>query len=376
MIAKRLQNRNKSIIRQIADSAPANSINLGLGEIQFKTPNFIRLKAKQVINQGELFYTPNAGIFDLRSAIADYYNQIKPDTHQTNFNADQVCVTNGAQEAIFAVLFALCDPEDTILIPDPCFLAYKSIAEMLGTKVISFNCLPDQQFNIDWDDFEQQISKKPKILLLNHPCNPTGKAFTLTEMRRIVDYCKEHNTLLIVDEVYKDVGLNEPIPSFAGMYDQTVVISGLSKSFCMTGWRIGWIFAQAELMQAFIVAHQYISTCASVISQKAAVRAFSSEGETQLKKLRKMLCQNHKISIEKLSEKIKSEDIIKSDAAPYIFVNIHRDDLAFCKTLAKNGVIVIPGSAFGYQSKGFIRISYALNQKKLKTGLNILLKYL
>lgn len=374
MIAKRLQNRNKSIIRQIADSAPANSINLGLGEIQFKTPNFLRLKAKQIINQGELFYTPNAGILELREAIADYYNKIieNPQT----INPQQICVTNGAQEAIFAVLFALCDPDDTIMIPDPCFLAYKTIAEMLNARVISFKCLPDQQFEIDWDDFEQKISQKPKILQINHPCNPTGKAFTKTEMLRITDYCKKYNTLLVVDEVYKDVWLNEEIPSFTGLYDQTVIISGLSKSFCMTGWRIGWILAQPELIQAFIVAHQYISTCASVISQKTAVKAFSPQADIQLKKLRKMLKVNHQVTKEMLLKKVNENDIIVSDAAPYVFVNIHRDDLDFCKLLAEKGLIVIPGSAFGQQSKGFIRISYALNQKKLKTGLNKLLKYL
>lgn len=366
MISKRLENVQKSIIRQIYDSASQNAINLGLGEIQFPTPNLIRLKAKQAINQGEIFYTPNAGIPELRKAIASSYNS------NSKIEWENICVTNGAQEAIFAVLFSLIDPGDEVLIADPTFLAYKTIAEMLGAKIKTFPLKAENGFRLRMPDLKKQISKNTKILILNHPANPTGIAFDSEDITEITDICKKNETILLVDEVYKEVYLQKEIPSFCSSYDKTIIISGLSKSFCMTGWRIGWIVAQKELLNKFTIAHQYISTCASAISQKAAIKAFSEKGQTTITHLRKQLLKNYLFCLKYLKEFIEPNTQISPDAAPYLMLNIYQDDISFCKSLGKKGVIVIPGSAFGKESQGFIRISYALNQKKLRMGLKIL----
>ncbi len=366
MLADRIKFVKKSIIREIYDNAKEGAINLGLGEIQFETPNLIRMAGKQAINQGELFYTANAGLINLRKLIAVKYN-----TAYSN-----VCVTNGAQEAIFAVLYSLINPGDLVLIADPTFLAYKTIAEMLGGKIITFDTDQENNFNINWTSLEQALALKPKVLFLNHPSNPTGRAFNQDEINKISQLCKSHQVLLIVDEVYLEVGLDKAIPSFWNGEDHIIVISGLSKSHCMTGWRLGWISAHEPLINSFIIAHQYISTCASVVSQKAAIRALSEKGSLANEKLRKSLRKNYLFSLYLLKKKLPAEDIIIPESAPYLFVNIHREDLQFCKDLAQKGVIIIPGSAFGNKGKQFVRINYALTPKRLRIGLNRFLKYL
>ncbi|HOE91311.1 MAG TPA: pyridoxal phosphate-dependent aminotransferase [Candidatus Cloacimonadota bacterium] len=364
MISKRLANIQKSIIRQIFDNASPDAINLGLGEIQFETPNVIRLKAKQVINQGEIFYTPNAGLLELRQKVAEYYDR----GSQIPTHFYHVCICNGAQEAIFAILFSLIDPGDELLIADPTFISYQTIAEMLGAKVKTFPLSATNGFAFDINYFRASISKNTKAVFLNHPSNPSGKAFSKEDIEDIITTCKEHNTLLIVDEVYKDLYLHEQIPSFWGKYENTIIISGLSKSFCMTGWRLGWIVAKEDLLQKFIIAHQYITTCASTISQKSAIEAFTPKGISSLIQLRKRLRKNYKIATEYLKLHLNYQP----DSAPYIMIKVKEDDIKFCKGLAHRGVIVIPGSAFGEQSKGYIRINYALNERKLRMGLNIL----
>lgn len=379
MLSNRIKDVQMSIIRQIYDSAIPNAINLGLGEIQFKTPNHIRLKAKSCINQGEVFYTPNAGILPLRQKIAEYYNEDKLilfNKEKINLSAQNVCICNGTQEAIFAVLFSLINPDDEIIIADPTFLAYKTISEMLGAQVKTFNINLQDNCSLDWNSFLKAYNSKTKAVFLNNPSNPLGKAFTNDELIKIINFCQEKDLILIVDEVYKDVYLESPLPSAWGYYSKTIIVSGLSKSFCMTGWRLGWIVANDELIKPFTIAHQYISTCASAVSQKAALSAFSNKGDQSVCSLRKKIKANYKIALSYLQQKIPKEDIIMPDSAPYLFVKIHKDDMAFCKSMAQKGVIVIPGSAFGNNSKEYIRISVALPVKKLRIGLKRLLKEL
>jgi aspartate/methionine/tyrosine aminotransferase len=380
MIADRIINVQKSLIRQIYDSAITGSINLGLGEIQFKTPNHIRLKAKSCINQGELFYTANAGLPELRKLIAEYYNNEKLSINgeEKLFQADleNICVCNGTQEAIFAVLFSLVNPGDEIIIADPTFSAYKTIAEMFGASVKTFDLDLDNDCRVDWNSFDKALNLKTKIVFLNTPSNPLGKSLCEEDIKHFLNKCRQYNLILIVDEVYKDVYLEKPTASLWSYYENTIILSGLSKSHCMTGWRIGWILAKKDFIKPFTIAHQYISTCASVISQKAAISAFGNKGTNSLNSMRKTLKRNNRLAVRLLSECSAIEKIIAPDAAPYLFVKINQNDLDFCKKAAQKGVIVIPGSAFGKNSCGFIRISTALCEKRLKTGLKRLIKTL
>lgn len=368
MIADRLKNINKSIIRQIFDSAPPNAINMGLGEIQFNTPNIVKLKAKKAINQNEIYYTPNAGLTELREAVANYYNK----QNMQSISFKNTCIFNGAQEAIFSVLFSILNPDDELIITDPTFLAYKTIAAMFGASTKTFPLDSSKAFSFDIKQLEEQITQKTKAVFLNHPANPTGKAFSEKDIKEISNLCKKHNIILIADEVYIELYLKKPIPSFWGHYDNTVIISGLSKSHCMTGWRIGWVVAKEELLEKFIVAHQYISTCVSPITQKAAIAALSEKGMETIKSLRKRLIKNYNIATQYLKNHITYE----AEVAPYLMIKIKDDDITFCKQLAQKGLIVMPGSAFGKESQGYIRINYALNEKKLRMGLKILLKNL
>ena len=368
MIADHLKDLKASPIREILKYAPKNAINLALGEIRFNTPEPICDKAVSFIKKAQVYYTENAGLKELRDAIAIKYNT----------NSDSICVTNGAQEALFVSLFSLLNPNDKIMIGDPTFLAYQSIACVLQAEVIKFKFDKANNFSLDKQDFEDKIKLKPKILLITHPSNPTGISFTLDEMNFICQKCKEYNVLLIVDEVYLDLSFRQEIISFKSVMKDSIIISGLSKSACMTGWRLGWIVCDnKDLILRLILSHQFITTCASTISQQAAIEALSVTSQSKILAIKEKLKDNYQLCVKKLSPYFKElNTIYKPDSAPYLFLKTSEvNDIEFVKKLCNNGVIVVPGSAFGDNGRGYFRMSYAIEQDILNRALDILIDF-
>lgn len=363
--AARLSNLERSAIRKLFDNAPSDSINFGLGEIQFPTPEILSDRAIKIIKNNSIGYTPNAGLPELQSSICKNY-KIELDNN--------VCVTAGAEEAIFATLFSYIEPGDEVLISNPTYLAYKTIIKMLDGIPVEFELDPDNEFALGENDFLKKISPKTKILLLSNPSNPTGKIFSADEIDLIVRVCQKNNILLVVDEIYRELYIENKIDSLINNYENTLIISGLSKSHCMSGWRIGWAVANdPELIRPIIVSHQYICTCAPYVSQKIAVVALSDEGMAAAQsEIRAKLIDNRNFLLTEFINNFPQYRILNSNSFPYLFFRIDNDDIQFVNKMINEGLILMPGSIFGSNGKNWIRLNYAVDKNKLAKGINIL----
>ena len=362
--ADRIAGIEKSELRQLFDKAPTNAINLGLGEIQFPTPKIITERANEIIKKGDISYTPNAGLPDLQKSITNYYN-IKLNNN--------VCVTTGAEEAIFASLFSFINPGDEVLITNPTYIAYKTIIEMLGGIAVEFNLDPLANFELDRKDFMNKITSQTKVLLLNNPSNPTGKCFSEDEIDFLVSKCNENNILIVVDEIYRDLYIdNRPI-TFLNKTGKIIVISGLSKSHCMSGWRLGWCVSNdTDLIKPIIISHQYICTCAPYISQVVAISALTSEGMEAQNDIRLKLKTNREYVLKLFEQFLPDLKILNNTSSPYLFINVEIDDKLLVNELLKNGLIVMPGVIFGTNGKFWFRLNYAIDKKKLAKGIHII----
>jgi len=368
MISTRLKNAEISLIRKLINKAPENAINLGLGEVQFPTPKLLLDYAKEILNDGRIHYTQNAGLPELCEAIAGYYN---------SSYEDNVCVTIGAEEAIFATLFSYLDLGDEVLIANPTYLAYKTIIEIIGGVPVYFNLDSKNDFKLDKNSFLSGISNTTKMVILNNPSNPLGISFCEDEIEFIIKTCLKKNIIIVVDEVYRELFLQERPDSLFERNGKIIVISGLSKSHCMTGWRIGWVISnKPELIKPVITAHQYICTCAPFLSQKVAVKALSSEGLKANEVIREKLRSNRDFILKKINSFSQEIYILPNTSSPFLFVDLQLNDLLFAESLCASGVIVVPGGAFGNKGKGWLRINYGIEPKLLDQGIDLFLKIL
>ena len=360
--ASRINGLEKSALRQLYDKAPVDSINLGLGEIQFPTPQIITDSAIDIIKKRNIRYTPNAGLPKLQKAIAGYYKI------QLNEN---ICVTTGAEEAIFASLFSFIDHGDEVLIANPTYIAYKKIIGMMGGVAVEFDLDPLSNFELNREDFKNKITSRTKILLLNNPSNPTGRCFSEEEIDFMVSECFKNNILIIVDEIYRELFINKRPITFLDKTGKIIVISGLSKSHSMSGWRIGWAVSNApELIKPIIISHQYICTCAPYISQVIAISALSAKGIEAQNDIRLKLKTNRDYVLKLFKRFLPDLTILNNTSSPYLFINVKIDDMLLVNELIKNGVIVIPGVIFGSNGKFWFRLNYAIDKKKLAKGIH------
>jgi len=232
-------------------------------------------------------------------------------------------------------------------------------------------------FKLDKNSFLSNISDATKMVILNNPSNPLGISFSEDEIEFFVETCYQKNIMIVVDEVYRELFLQKRPDSLFERNGNIIVISGLSKSHCMTGWRIGWAISnKLELIKPIITAHQYICTCAPYLSQKVAVKALSAEGLKANDEIRKRLRSNRNFIIKRI--KLFSQDIyiLPNTSSPFLFVNLQLNDLLFAERLCASGVIVVPGSAFGNKGKGWLRINYGIEIKLLEQGIDLFLRTL
>lgn len=364
MISKRLKGQKKSIIRQIVDSAPQNSVNLGLGELKISTFPKKNEIISEILGKEEIGYTPNAGLPALIEEIKRYYNQ----------QAEYVCVTNGAEEAIFATLFSLLDSGDEVLLADPDYPAYYSIAKLLKVVPKRLSLDPTNNFQLDRSSLQKSVTSHTKAIVISNPSNPLGITYSQTDLDFIIKIANENNLVLIVDEIYNELILKGPRNSLIDQTDNIIVVSGLSKSYQLTGWRLGWaVTNKSELAKAITVSHQYISTCAGYVAQRLAQKILAQHQENSLDLLRHSLHHNKDLAT-KIINKNTDWHILKSQAAPYLFLNIKENSLEFAKQKAATGVVIIPGEAFGKNGTGWIRLNYAVSEKQLVKGLKLLAK--
>ncbi len=362
-LPKRLQGIEKSVIRQVFDRALPGSLNLGLGEPDLPTPDVIRRAAVRVIEEEQNGYTTHAGLPALRDKIASDYAHLEG-------KAERVIVTAGSQEALYLALLTLVDEGDEVLLPNPGFVAYPTIVRMAG-GVANFYCLPsDKDFSFDIEDFRRALTPRTKVVVCISPSNPTGRALSTNDVRALADAVKDHGAYLISDEIYRELYYGEERPeSASSYYDRTIVISGLSKSMSMTGWRLGWMAGDPSVIQSALVLHGYVTTCASAVSQKASLVAWSDEAELARASFRKTF----KVRRDHLLGLIDSElglRAVTPDGAFYTMVDVSKfgSSMKVAEALLAERVITVPGSAFGSESEGFLRVSFCADLDALTEG--------
>jgi aspartate aminotransferase len=361
---KFLRGIEKSPIRQITDRAKPGDISFGLGEPDLPTPEVIRREAMRVIQEERNGYTLQAGLPALRERVAHDYPHLKLST-------DQVIVTAGSQEAMYLALMTLVEAGDEVLIPNPGFVAYPTITRMAGGSPTFYKLPAAHDFSFDLEDFKHRLSVKTKVVVCTSPSNPTGRTLTSEELSAMAQALEESGSkaFIISDEIYRDLYYTGERPgSISEFYPRTLVISGLSKSTCMTGWRLGWILGDEAVIRAAHLLHGYVTTCASTISQKAALAAWSDEAIAARRQIRDTFHRRR----DHLLAALRGAGLrcITPDGAFYTMVDIHDygSSLEVAETFLRAGVVTVPGNAFGSEGEGFLRVSFCADLPVLTEG--------
>lgn len=352
-------------------------LKLTLGEPDFNTPSHIKMAAIEAINNNESHYTGMSGDLQLREAASTFMQKKYNLSYESK---NEVLVTIGATEAISASLLAILNPGDKILVPSPIFPGYEPLITLsqatpifIDTSINEFVLTPQMV-----EDAMETHGTSVKAIILNYPNNPTGVTYTRDEIKALAESIKKYPIFVISDEIYSELTYDVDHVSIAEyIRDQTILINGLSKSHAMTGWRIGFIFAPKELTAQIIKVHQYLVTCATSISQKAALAALTVGIDDALP----MKNEYHKrrdYLFEELTQ--LGFKVARPNGAFYLFAKIPpeyvQNSMEFCIDLAeKNKLAVIPGSAFGSAGEGYIRISYAASMEKLVEAVDRLRSY-
>lgn len=363
-VPKRLQGVAPTLIRQIFNRALPNSINFGLGEPDLPTPQFIRAEAARVTLEEQNGYTNHAGLTELREKIAESYPHL-------NLTPEQVCVTVGSQEAMTAAFLAIVEEGDEVLIPNPSFPAYENCVRLADAEPVYYRLPADKDFAFDVEEFRSKITPKTKAAVVISPSNPTGKIFTKKDLEQIAEVLKDTGIYLISDEIYSDLYFTEKPHSASEFYDKTIIVSGLSKSLSMTGWRVGWVASsQTEVVNACLTLHGFLAVCTSTISQKASLLGWSEEAEKAKAEAREI----YKKRGEYLVNLFKTElglHATSPEGAFYTMVDVRNlgDDVELAEKFLQNRVITVPGIAFGDEAKGFLRISFCNTEEKMAEGI-------
>lgn len=361
--ASRLRGIQKSAIRQLFDRARPDSINLGLGEPDLPTPAVIRREAERVIRCEQNGYTTHAGLNNLRARVATDYPGLRA-------TPEQVIITAGSQEALFLVLMTLVDQGDEVLLPDPGFVAYPTIVRMAGGEPVFYRLPKENDFGFDAEDFRRRLSPRTKAVVTISPSNPTGRVLSPEDFAAMSDALRGTGAYAISDEIYRELYFTETRPaSVSDYYERTLVIGGLSKSMSMTGWRLGWLCGDREVVRAALILHGYVTTCASTVSQKAALAAWTKEAETERAKARRIFRERRDHLLSLVSGEL-GLNAVTPDGAFYTMVDVsaYGTSLGVAETLLEHGVITVPGGAFGSESEGFLRVSFCADLGALTEG--------
>lgn len=344
------------------------TISLTIGQPDFPTPLHIKEAAKKAIDENYTSYTHNAGYIELREA-AQLYVQKK---YGLFYRAeDEVIVTTGASEAIDIAFRTILLPGSEVILPGPVYPGYEPIIKMSGAIPVYADTTVNA-FRMTADIIKPYITEATRCIVLPYPSNPTGVTLTGTELQEIAELIRGKNIMVIADEIYSELVYDQEHVSIASfLKEQTIVINGLSKSHSMTGWRIGFLFAPAAICQHILKVHQYNVTCASSISQKAAIAALT-DGFDDALPMRAEYLKRRNYVFDRLQA--MNLEVVKPDGAFYFFVKLpkkYHSSLDFCLELVKQTkVAVVPGDAFSPLGEGYFRISYAYSMETLKEALD------
>ena len=366
-------------IRKFFDLAAdmPHCISLGVGEPDFKTPWSVRDAGIRSLELGRTKYTANSGLKELRGEICNYL-QRRFDLH---YKEENILVTGGGSEAIDLTIRAVVQPGDEVIIPEPCFVCYEPITQLTGGVPVHIATRAEDQFRLTADQLRAAITPRTKLLIFPYPNNPTGAVMSAAEMEEIAAVLRETNVLVLSDEIYSELtyGLDRhvSIASLPGMAERTIVVNGFSKSYAMTGWRLGYAAGPAPLVKVMTKIHQSCIMSAPTTSQYAAITALR-QCDDQIEMMRDEYNRRRRYVVKALNE--MGLTCFEPRGAFYVFPSIQISGLTsseFCEQLLREKeVAIIPGSAFGASGEGYARISYAYSVDHLQTAMKRIREFL
>ncbi|MEH6940290.1 aminotransferase A [Bacillus sp. JJ722] len=370
LINQRVKDIEISGIRKFSNLvAPyKDAISLTIGQPDFPTPLHIKEAAKKAIDEDFTVYTHNAGLIELRRACSNYMKE----KYQVSYNPDnEVIVTTGASEAIDVSLRTILTENCEVILPGPVYPGYEPIVKLCGAKPVYID-VTDNNFKLTASLIEPYLNDQTRCIILPYPSNPTGVTLTSDELKEISQLLKDKNIIVLSDEIYSELVFDEDHISIATfLRDQTIIINGLSKSHSMTGWRIGFLYAPHALCEQILKVHQYNVTCASSVSQMAAISALTVGKDDPI-----VMKEEYKKRRDYVYNRLQKIglDVVKPDGAFYFLIKMPEgftSSFEFAIQLVQeNNVAVVPGSAFSAEGEGFFRISYAYSMERLTEGLN------
>lgn len=365
-------------IRKFFDivSTMEGAISLGVGEPDFVTPWSVRDAGIYSLEKGKTHYTSNSGMMELREEICNYLKR----RFDLTYNYKETLVTVGGSEAIAVAMKTLLNPGDEVLVPEPSFVCYKPCTIIAGGTPIPVKTTADNSFKLTKEDVLKHLTPKTKLLVLSYPNNPTGAVMTKEDLEEIVEVVKENNLMVISDEIYAELTYGRKhtsIASFPDMKDRTILVNGFSKAYAMTGWRMGYVCGNEEVIKAMTKVHQYEIMCAPTVSQFAAVEALKN-GDSAIEEMRDEYDRRRRLIVDGFNS--LGLTCFEPQGAFYIFPSIQKTGMKsdeFCeKLLMEKKLALVPGTAFGESGEGFLRVSYAYSVKQITEALDRLTDFM
>ncbi|MCK5595649.1 aminotransferase class I/II-fold pyridoxal phosphate-dependent enzyme [bacterium] len=358
-IADRMSLIDSSGIRKVFALASKlkDPVNLSIGQPHFDVSEEVKKTAIQAIQNGLNKYTLTQGIPELRE-------KIKVQQEKKNISLEEIMITSGVSGGLMLAFMCLINPGDEVIVPDPYFVMYKHLIKVMGGIPVFVDTYPS--FDIPIDKVEQAISKKTKIIVINSPCNPTGAVYSKDQLKNLADIAAKHNILIISDEIYNEFIYEEESVSIAEIYENTLVLNGFSKTYAMTGWRLGWAGGPKWLLDEMIKLQQYTFVCAPSIVQYSGLKAMDYNVAH--------LIDSYKEKRDIMYNGLKDYfDILKPEGAFYMFVKTPDGltDEEFVGKAIDNNLLIIPGNVFS-EKKTHFRLCYAAENEVLYKGIEIL----
>ena len=344
-----------------------NIIHLELGRPDFDTPQVIKDACGKSLEKGNVFYTSNYGTPELRTAISE---KLKNE-NKLDYSPEEILVTIGVGEGTYAAFGAFLEEGDEVLVPDPVWLNYIHVPRFFGAVPVPYLLKEEDDFQLDIDELKSKITDKTKMIVLISPNNPTGGVLSRKNLEEVAKLAIEHDLTVLSDEIYEKLVYDDEkhvcIASLPGMRDRTITLNGFSKAYSMTGWRLGYMAAKRDIIQACVRMHHYVNTCASSFVQEAGITALK-EAESDVQDMRKEYQRRRDYIVEAINQ-IDGLSCRKPKGAFYVFVNIKQLDMTSMEfveyLLDQAGVATVPGTAFGASGEGYIRLSCASSYENL-----------
>jgi aminotransferase len=371
-LSKRVRGMSASGIRRFFDLIGSldGVISLGVGEPDFVTPWSIRDAAIRSLQQGHTHYTSNYGLPELRRALSDHLDRLYGLRYDPG---SELLITSGVSEGLQLALSATLDPGDEVACPDPSYVAYRPCTELAGGAFVPVPTEMENEFKLRASDLQRRIGDRSKVLLLGYPSNPTGAVLDLEDLKALTAVAAEHDLVVVADEIYDRLTYGRahiPVASLPGMRNRTITLGGFSKAYAMTGWRLGWIAAPAELLEGMMKVHQYVMMSAPTVAQHAAIEALKT-GDNDVAEMVGQYNLRRRLMVDAFNQ--MGLTCFEPRGAFYAFPSVRSTGLSdeeFAeRLLLEEKVVVIPGSAFGESGVGHIRTCYAASIAEIEEAL-------